>query len=121
MRLLATLSLLAWLGNATAQSLQLLIQTLPLAGSQYYALAEVRPRMRTGDALTLHRETDNRHDRLAVRVDWQGRPIGYLPRAGNRVLAAALERGERLRARVGALADDPDPWRRVVVEVYLEL
>lgn len=121
MRFLWTLSLLLWLGGANAQSIRLLIQASPLAGSQYYALGTFWPQIRVGDELTLRREPDNRHDRLAIRVDWQGHQLGYLPRAQNRVPAEAMDRGDRLRARVAQLTEHPDPWRRVVVEVYLEL
>jgi len=76
MRLLLTLSLLGWLATAAAESVRLLIQSSPLAGSQYYALDEIRPQLRVGDRLELIREADNRHDRYAIRVEWQGHPLG---------------------------------------------
>lgn len=104
-----------------AETVKILVQSSPLAGSQYYAVAEVWPRMQLGDRLTLTREPDNRHDRNAIRVDWNGRQLGYVPRAENRAVAAALDRGERLEARVSRLRQEPDPWRRVEFEVYLIL
>ena len=61
------------------------------------------------------------HDRNAVRVDWNGNPLGYVPRAENRAVAAALDAGEPLEARVLKLNDDPNPWRRVEFAVYLIL
>ena len=67
------------------------------------------------------REPENRHDRRAVRVEWNGRPLGYLPRAENRAVAKALDDGEKLEARVSSLRDDPNPWRRVEFEVFLVL
>lgn len=121
MRLLATLSLLLWLAGAEAQAIRLLIQASPLAGSQYYALGDFWSEIRVGDALELTREPDNRHDHRAIRVSWRGHQLGYLPRAENAVLAAAIDRGDRLHGRVARLTEHPDPWRRVVVEVYLEL
>ena len=121
MRFLATLSLLCWLGCAEARSIRLLIQASPLAGSQYHALGTFWSQIRVGDELGLVREADNRHDSSAIRVNWQGHQIGYLPRAENRVLAEAMDKGERLRGRVARLTEHPDPWRRVVIEVYLEL
>ena len=106
---------------ASAESIRILVQSSPLAGSQYYALAQVWEQIRPGDRLTLTREPDNRHDRNAVRVDWNGQPLGYVPRAENRAVARALDAGETLEARVAKLRDDPNPWRRVEFEVYLRL
>ena len=107
--------------GAGAESIRILVQSSPLAGSQYYALAQVWEQIRPGDRLTLTREPDNRHDRNAVRVDWNGQQLGYVPRAENRAVARALDAGERLEARVAKLRDDPNPWRRVEFEVYLIL
>ena len=112
---------LALMPAATAESVKILIQSSPLAGSQYHALTEVWPQIRPGDRLTLTREPNNRYDRNAVRVDWNGQPLGYVPRSENRAVARALDSGESLEARVARLRDDPDPWRRVEFDVYLKL
>lgn len=106
---------------ACAESIKILVQSSPLAGSQYYAAAKVWNKIKPGDRLTLTREPDNRHDRNAVRVDWNGQQLGYVPRAENRAVARALDAGEKLEARVSVLRDDPDPWKRVEFEVYLIL
>ena len=106
---------------ASAEAIRILVQSSPLAGSQYYAMAEVWHLIRPGDRLTLEREPGNRHDRNAVRVVWNGQQIGYVPRAENRAVARALDQGEMLEARVARLRDDPNPWRRVEFEVYLRL
>ena len=107
--------------SATAETVKILVQSSPLAGSQFYAVAEVWPQIRLGDRLTLIREPENRHDRKAVRVEWQGRQLGYVPRAENRAVARALDDGEKLEARGSRLREDPDPWRRVEFEVFLIL
>ena len=118
---LALLLCLVLAQGAGAESIRILVQSSPLAGSQYYALAQVWEQIRPGDRLTLTREPDNRHDRNAVRVDWNGQQLGYVPRAENRAVARALDAGETLEARVAKLRDDPNPWRRVEFEVYLRL
>ena len=117
-----TLLLSLWLNAAAfAESIKILVQSSPLAGSQYYGAKRLRSEIRVGDRLTLTREADNRHDRNAVRVDWNGEKLGYVPRAENRAVAQALEAGQPLEARVSRLRDDPDPWRRVELDVYLRL
>lgn len=115
------LALLAVCGTLQAEAIHVLVQSSPLAGSQYYAVSAMWNDIQVGDALTLIREPDNRHDRNAVRVEWRGRKLGYVPRAENRVVAAALDRGEPLVARIAALVADPNPWRRVRFEVFVEL
>ena len=107
--------------QARAETIHILVQNSPLAGSQYHALAEVRTEIRLHDRLTLVREPNNRHDRNAVRVDWRGHPLGYIPRSENRAVARALDAGERLEARITLLRDDPNPWRRLEFAVYLSL
>jgi hypothetical protein len=103
-----------------APSVRLLVQSSPLAGFRYYAAGELWQELRVGDALMLEREPDNPHDANAVAVSWRGRKLGYVPRRDNAALAWALDRGERLSARVSRLAHHPNPARRLEFEVYAE-
>ena len=121
MRLLLTISLALWIGATHAESVRMLIQSSPLAGSQYYALGAQWQQMRVGDPLTLVREPDNRHDRHAIRVEWRGHKLGYVPRAENRAVAAAMDQGDKLVARIAKVIEHPDPWQRVRFEVFVEL
>jgi len=121
MRLLLTISLALWIGAAQAESVRMLVQSSPLAGSQYYAVGEQWQAMRVGDHLDLIREPDNRHDRRAIRVEWRGHKLGYVPRAENRAVAAAMDQGHKLVASIAKLTEHADPWRRVQFEVYVEL
>lgn len=107
--------------SAAAEEIAVLVQRSPLAGSQYYALSSVWREIRVGDRLTLVREPDNRHDANAIRIEWNGHRLGYVPRAENRALAAALDRGERIAARVVRLARHRNPWQRVEFEAYVVL
>jgi len=112
--------MLAALG-AQAQSIRILVQSSPLAGFQYHAGAAVWNALQVGDALTLAREPDNPHDANAVRVSWRGRQLGYLPRAENGAVAAEMDRGGRIEARIAALRAHRNPWQRVLIEVYVVL
>jgi hypothetical protein len=121
MRFLLTISLAFWLAAAQADSVRLLVQNSPLAGSQFYALETFWSEIRVGDALALIREPDNKHDRNAIRVEWNGHQLGYVPRAQNRAVAAAMDAGDRLSARVSSLSDNKNPWQRLAFEVFVEL
>src|SRR5258706_12559710 len=84
MRLLLSLLLLLPLLlalPAQGQSVQLLVQSSPLAGFRYGEGAALWPQLQAGDALDLVREADNPHDPNAVRVEWRGRAHGYRARA----------------------------------------
>ncbi len=120
-RLSAFVFCLTLCSSAQAESIKILVQSSPLAGSQYYAVNRVWGEISLGDRLELVREADNRHDRNAVRVDWRGQALGYVPRAENRAVADALKAGEKLEARVSKMRIDPNPWRRIEFEIYLIL
>lgn len=119
------ISLVLWLCYpafaGAGETVRILVQSSPLAGSQYYAVAEVWTRLRVGDRLTLARDPHNAHDPRAIRVEWNGNQLGYVPRAENRALAQALDAGEKLQARISKLRADPNPWKRVEFEVFLVL
>ena len=109
--------------NAAAQetgSVRLLVQSSPLAGFRFHDAAQVWPQLKAGDALELSREPDNPHDANAIRVEWQGRVLGYVPRSENAALAWGLDRGAALRARISRLEWHPNPARRVEFEVFVE-
>ncbi len=99
MRFVLLLSLVLACHAAAAQSVKVLVQSSPLAGAQYYAVADAN----------------------AVRVDWNGRKLGYLPRAENRAVAAEMDRGGRVEGRIAALVTHRNPWQRVRIEVFVVL
>ncbi|MCK9284769.1 MAG: HIRAN domain-containing protein [Rhodocyclaceae bacterium] len=110
-----------WAILAHGQSIRMLVQSSPLAGFQYYAGSIRWKEMKVGDALTLIREPENPHDRNAVRVEWRGEKLGYLPRVENGAVMAELDRGGRVEARIAALTEHKNPWKRVRIEVFVVL
>jgi hypothetical protein len=99
---------------------QMLVQNSPLAGFRHAEAADAWPDLRQGDELTLVREPENAFDANAVRVEWRGRKLGYVPRRENAALAWALDRGEILRARVSRCEWHPNPARRIAFQVFVE-
>lgn len=119
--LLALLLGCSLLPSATAQQVRILVQSSPLAGFQYYGGKILWDEMREGDTLALVREPDNPHDRFAVRVEWRGQKLGYLPRAENQTVAEEMDRGSAIGGRIGKLSKDPNPWKRLRVDVLVGL
>lgn len=117
----AWISLLLCAQLAWAQSVRILVQSSPLAGAQYYEADASWRDMKVGDGVTLIREPDNTHDARAVRVEWRGRKLGYLPRAENSAVAAEMDGGGRVEGRIAALVPHRNPWRRVRIEVFVVL
>lgn len=105
--------------GVSAQQVRILVQSSPLAGFQYHDGASLWPALKTGDPLTLRREPDNRHDANAIRIEWQGHMLGYLPRKENQTVAAEMDRGSKLEARIARLKEVADPWQRILVDVYV--
>jgi hypothetical protein len=111
---------LADFGPTRAQEVSLLIQRSTLAGYRYHQAPALAAAMKVGDTLDLVREPDNPYDANAVRVEWQGRKLGYVPRASNAALAWAMDGGETVTARV-AREETPRRARgRVVFEILLQ-
>ncbi|MCK9379813.1 MAG: HIRAN domain-containing protein [Sulfuritalea sp.] len=121
-RFLLTLSIGLAIGlTALAGEVRILVQSSPLAGFRYYAGETLWQDMREGDRLALVREADNPHDTNAVRIEWRGQKLGYLPRAENRAVAAAMDGGEAVDARIARLRQHRNPWQRVLIEVFVVL
>lgn len=114
------LALFALPAGADTQS-QILLQSSPLAGYRYYEGKRLWQDMKVGDILDLAREPDNPHDFNAVRVEWRGHKLGYVPRADNQALARFMDRGSKASARITRLKKSRNPWQRIEFEVYLDL
>lgn len=120
--LAAILGLAALPRTAGAQAARrtILLQTSPVAGFQYHDGEMVWPMLRIGDTLQLVREHRNAFDNRAVRIEWEGCKLGYVPRSENHAIAQLLDRDTALSARIIELKNSSDPWQRARFEVLLE-
>jgi hypothetical protein len=107
--------------EAVQPATRILIQSSPIAGFQFHEGKRIWDQLKVGDPLTLVREPGNLHDARAVRVEWNGHMLGYVPRAENEALARQLDLGNRLEARIVRLTRHRDPWKRIEFEVFLRL
>ncbi len=121
-RLAALLALaLALAAPVHAADARIIVQQSPLAGFQYYEGQALWEMLRVGDPLALVREPRNAHDPNAVRIEWRGEMLGYVPRRENSDVARQIDRGAPVRARVVRLTAARNPWQRLEFEVYVEL
>jgi hypothetical protein len=85
----------------------------PIAGFQYAEGPRLLDRLECGDTLELRPEPDNPHDPLAIRVDWNGHKLGYVPRHDNARIARRLNGGIELAAAILALRVEEGLWSAV--------
>ena len=107
--------------SAHAESIRMLVQSSKLAGFAHYDAGATFAAMEVGDALTLVREPDNTHDANAIRVEWHGIKLGYLPRRENRAVAIEMDKGGKIEARVARLRHHPNPRERLLIDVFAVL
>lgn len=117
----------AWLDEASERQLHRVLKALActpvhpeallvadVAGYAYHAGPTLEDAFAAGQPLELVREPDNPYDPLAVRIDWQGHKIGYVPRRKNAVIAHALDNHQPLAAHIiEAVGRHGDPWQRL--------
>ena len=107
--------------GAQSSEVRMLVQSSPLAGFQYYQGRQLWDEIKVGDVLALVRESDNPHDHNAVRVEWRGHKLGYVPRRENQAVAQHMDRGGHVEARVSRLLVHRNPWQRIEFEVFVKL
>jgi hypothetical protein len=107
-----------WIWGADAV---IVVQRSPLAGFRHYDGGEVLRDLKPGDRLELVREPDNPYDANAVRVEWRGVKLGYVPRRDNAAVARQMDRGAALEARLAGLLENRNRSVRLEFEVVAPL
>lgn len=98
---------------------EILLQTSPVAGFQFYDGDRLWDSLRPNDTLQLVPEPENPHDNQAVKIMWNDNQLGYVPRRDNTAISQMLSRRHPLVARIGELQESSDPWARVTMKIYL--
>jgi hypothetical protein len=107
--------------SAERPSARIVVQHAPLAGFVYYDGKTVWDQMSAGDRLSLVREPGNQHDVNAVRLEWKGHVLGYVPRKDNTDLARQMDHGSPVEARITDLQRAPNGRNRISYEIYVPL
>ena len=97
-----------------------LLMSCRVAGFQHHLGPRFLGQLKPGDTLTLRREPGNRHDPRAIRVEWRGAILGYVPREANFAAAQLMDRGTVLTARIGEMRAGGDPRQRLLIEIAAE-
>ena len=100
---------------------RLLLNRFSIAGFQYCAGPALARRLRPGAELKLTPEPQNPHDPFAVEIHLGQAKLGYVPRSDNKHISRLLEQGARLACRVVEVDPAAAVWRRVRVEVIIEV
>ena len=90
-----------------------------IAGFQYYDGPELVHGIKEGDALSMVMEPDNPVDPFAVRLEWKGRKVGYVPRSDNGVVNPLLQQEAPMECSVYEVFPEANPWEAVLVHVLL--
>lgn len=96
-----------------------LCESVRVAGTTHAPnIDDVMEQMQEDAKLSLYREPDNQADRWAIRVEHEGRKIGYIPADKNELIARLMDGGKTIR---GSLIERElqGSWWKVYMEVSL--
>lgn len=119
----AAIALTALLATPCARAAEavIIVQRSPLAGFRHYAGGEALRELKPGDRLELVREPANPYDVNAVRVEWRGVKLGYVPRRDNAAVARQMDRGVALAARLAGARQNRNRSVRLEFEIVAPL
>lgn len=107
--------------NPAETAVHMVVRNSPLAGFRYNDGRRVWDEMRVGDALGVVREPENAFDASAIRLEWNGHKIGYVPRNENGALARVLDAGTTIEARIIELAKRRNGRHLVSYDILIPL
>lgn len=96
------------------------VMTVLVAGLRHHDAKQVWEALAIGDPLELVREPANEEDRNAVRIEWCGFHLGYLPKERNSDIARQLDRGAPLLARITQIAKYRNHRKKLQLEIFVE-
>ena len=117
----ALLCCLAGTARAGEIAAEILVHSTLTAGLRHHDAKAVWEQLKPGDEVALVRELSNPHDPNAVRVEWSGHLLGYLPRTDNAAVARQLDRGNPLKGRIARVSKYRNHRLKLELEVYLRL
>jgi hypothetical protein len=90
-----------------------------ITGFQHHGGPAVLHELEVGTPLTLVREPENIYDKYAVRIEFRGRHIGFIPREQNRTVSELLQQGAPLECSITEVTAAAPMWEAVRIQVSL--
>jgi hypothetical protein len=90
-----------------------------IAGFRFHEGPALLSELDVGDRLKLVPEPENEHDHFAIRIEYDGRHIGYVPRNQNRTVFGLLAQGAPVKCIVTAVDRTAVPWEAVRIRTFL--
>jgi hypothetical protein len=92
-----------------------------IAGFQHHAGPILLDHLTVGTPLALVPEPENIYDKYAVRLEYNGHHVGYIPREQNRTVSELLHQGAPISCTVTARALKGPLWEAVRIEVSIPI
>lgn len=98
-----------------------LTKTFLIAGFKNYDGPTVLGKLKPGKRLNLVPEPDNPYDPNAIALHYKKTKLGFVPRGENELMALMFHYGhnEVFEARVLQVNPEADPWKQVLVGIYV--
>jgi hypothetical protein len=92
-----------------------------IRGFQYYKGEALFENLKEEDALELVREYDNKYDRYAIAIYWNGHKLGFVAREKNNLFAKLMDAQiVSFKAKIKALEGEASSWEQVFYQIYIE-
>jgi hypothetical protein len=92
-----------------------------IKGFQYYKGEALFENLKEEDALELEREYDNKYDRYAIAIYWNGHKLGFVAREKNNLFAKLIDAQIlSFKAKIKALEGEASSWEQVFYQIYIE-
>ena len=92
-----------------------------IRGFQYYKVEALFENLREEDALELEREYDNKYDRYAIAIYWNGHKLGFVAREKNNLFAKLIDAQIlSFKAKIKTLEGEASSWEQLFYQIYIE-
>lgn len=96
------------------------IKQLYISGFQYYEGPSLIEEMNKSGLVELVREPQNKHDKRAIAIYFNGHKIGYLPRISNKTMSILMDTELlEFHAEISHIEPEANTWEQIEIAVYV--
>ena len=90
-----------------------------VAGTMFRKLSDIESNLEPENILTFKRESDNKHDNLAIEIfDQKEHSLGYVPRKNNEILARLMDAGKLIFGKIESV-EKINHWLKIEVRIFM--